>query len=71
MPQPAFSKEVRPHGLPILMTTGDVAELLHVDASTLCRWRQSGTGPRAVWLTRHMPRYKRADVMAWVERMAS
>ncbi len=28
----------RPDGPPIMMTTGEVAELLHVDASTVCRW---------------------------------
>ena len=27
--------DLRPDGLPIMMTTGEVAELLHVDASTI------------------------------------
>ena len=38
-------EDVRPDGLPILMTTAEVAEMLQVDASTLCRWRQPGSGP--------------------------
>ncbi|WP_141777839.1 helix-turn-helix domain-containing protein [Phycicoccus sp. SLBN-51] len=53
------------------MKTAEVAELLQVDTSTLCRWRQAGVGPRPTWLTRSMPRYQRREVMAWLERMAS
>ena len=71
MPKAEPPEDVRPDGLPILMTTAEVAEMLQVDASTLCRWRQAGVGPRATWLTRSMPRYQRRDVMAWIERMAS
>jgi hypothetical protein len=63
--------DVRPDGLPVLLKTAEVAELLQVDASTLCRWRQAGVGPRPTWLTRSMPRYQRREVMAWLERMAS
>ena len=62
--------DLRPDGLPIMMTTGEVAELLHVDASTVCRWRQNGTGPRVTWLSARMPRYQRRHVAAWIERMS-
>ena len=55
-------EDVRPDGLPILMTTAEVAEMLQVDASTPCRWRQAGVGPGRP-LTRSMPRYQRRDVM--------
>lgn len=58
-------------GLPVLMTTAEVAEMLKVNNSTVCRWRQTGTGPRVTWLSRNMPRYQRDHVIAWLERAAS
>ena len=70
-PKMELPELVRPDGLPVLMKTAEVAELLQVDASTLCRWRQAGVGPRPTWLTRSMPRYQRHELMAWIERMAS
>ena len=71
MPTKSTPEDARPDGLPVLMTTNEVAVMLHVNASTLCRWRQVGTGPRVTWLTRTMPRYQRRDVTDWIERMAS
>jgi predicted DNA-binding transcriptional regulator AlpA len=59
------------HVLPVLLTTADVAEVLHVNRSTLSRWRASGTGPRVVWLSPTMPRYRRADVADWLRRQAA
>ena len=61
-------KDLRPDGLPILMTTDEVAELLHVNRSTVCRWRQTGGGPPVTWLGPRMPRYQRRHVTAWIER---
>ena len=52
--------------LPVLMTTAEVAEVLQVNRSTLSRWRASGTGPRVVWLSPTMPRYRHADPHAAV-----
>ena len=57
--------------VPRLLTTAEVADLLHVNASTLCRWRQQGMGPRVAWLSPSIPRYQLADVTAWIERTAS
>ncbi|QGN59085.1 AlpA family transcriptional regulator [Nostocoides sp. HKS02] len=57
--------------VPRLLTTAEVADLLHVNASTLCRWRQQGMGPRVAWLSPAIPRYQLADVAAWIERAAS
>jgi hypothetical protein len=54
--------------LPVLMTTTEVAELLRIDVSTLSKWRSSGQGPRATWLTPSTPRYARGDVLAWLSR---
>jgi hypothetical protein len=54
-------------GLPLLLTTTEVARAIHVDASTLSRWRAAGRGPRALWLGPGTPRYRREDVVAWLE----
>lgn len=49
-----------------LLTSREVATLLHVSPATLTRWRQSGTGPK--WASLNgLPRYRSADVGAWVE----
>ena len=58
-------------GLPVLMTTNQVARALRVNPSTLCRWRSVGHGPRVVWLSPSCPRYRRSDVEAWLARSAS
>ncbi|WP_432558508.1 helix-turn-helix transcriptional regulator [Granulicoccus sp. GXG6511] len=54
-----------------LLTSDEVAGWLRVSRSTLCRWRQEGKGPRVVWLTPSCPRYRRTDVVAWLERVAA
>lgn len=54
-----------------LMTTAEVALLLRVNRSTLSRWRSLGIGPRVVWLSPSMPRYQRADVVAWLGQAAA
>ena len=51
-----------------LVATPFVAELLHVNRSTVCRWRQTGGGPPVTWLGPRMPRYQRRHVTAWIER---
>ena len=57
--------------LPVLLTTAEVADVLQVNRSTLSRWRAAGTGPRVVWLSPSMPRYRRADVIDWLRRAAA
>ena len=59
------------HELSVLMTSSEVAKVLQVNRSTLSRWRACGVGPRAVWLSPNMPRYRSADVVAWLERLAA
>lgn len=54
-----------------LMTSIEVGELLQVSQATLCRWRRTGNGPRAVWLSPRVPRYLPADVQQWIERNRS
>ncbi|WP_230207733.1 AlpA family transcriptional regulator [Microlunatus sp. Gsoil 973] len=57
--------------LPMMMTSAEVARALKVAPSTLCRWRARGIGPRVFWLGDASPRYRRTDVLAWLERVAS
>jgi len=57
--------------LPVLLTTAEVAKVLQVNRSTLSRWRAAGTGPRVVWISPSMPRYRRADVADWLRRIAA
>jgi hypothetical protein len=68
MPTTTTETDLRPDGLPILMTTDEVAELLHVNPSTVRRRRQAGGGPPVTWLGPRMPRYQRRHVTAWIER---
>jgi hypothetical protein len=57
--------------LPVLLTSSEVARVLQVSPSTLCRWRQTGLGPRVTWLSPSCPRYQRADVEGWLKRGAA
>jgi predicted DNA-binding transcriptional regulator AlpA len=57
--------------LTALMTTAEVAKVLQVNRSTLSRWRAAGIGPRVVWLSPSMPRYRRADVVEWLRQLAA
>ena len=54
-----------------LMTSSEVAAVLRVSQATLCRWRQTGTGPRVLWLSARLPRYLWRDVEKWLERSRS
>lgn len=61
----------RAQDLPEFLTTQEVARALKVTPSTLCRWRARGVGPRVFWLGEASPRYKREDVIAWLEDVAA
>lgn len=54
-----------------LLTSKEVARLLSVAPSTLCRWRKTGKGPRVYWLGDGTPRYREDDLLEWLERMAA
>lgn len=54
-----------------LLSPAEVARLLGVTTSTLCRLRQEGKGPRFVWVTDHTPRYREDDLLAYIEERAS
>lgn len=53
-----------------LLRSAEVCQLLNVSNSTLSRWRQSGEGPRCVWLSAGCPRYRPSDLIAWLKRRA-
>lgn len=57
--------------IPRMLRSGEVADLLGVTPSTLCRWRSLGIGPRVYWLSKSCPRYREDDVRHWLERVAS
>lgn len=56
--------------LPDLATRKQVAEYTQTSVPTLARWAGEGTGPKFVRLGGAV-RYRRADVLAWVEAAAA
>jgi excisionase family DNA binding protein len=50
-----------------LLTQQQLADELQVSVRTLERWRQEGSGPAFIQVGRS-PRYRRADVDAWLEQ---
>jgi len=57
--------------VPKMLTSKEVATMLNISISTLCRWRAVGKGPRVYWLSPDVPRYCEADVLAWLEEVAA
>lgn len=53
------------------LTTEEVAAWLKVAPSTVCRWRLASKGPRVTWLSPSLPRYRRADVLVWLDQVAA
>ena len=49
-----------------LLTSKEVAALLQVSASTLCRWREHHDGPPWINLG-GIPRYRAHDLARWTE----
>lgn len=52
------------------LSTADVAELLEVPEATVRYWQWRGIGPRSYKIGR-LRKYKRADVLRWIEERAS
>jgi excisionase family DNA binding protein len=50
-----------------LLTEKQVADYLNVTVRTVQRWRAEGTGPPVLYAN-NRPRYRRADVEAWLQR---
>lgn len=51
-----------------LLTTAEVALMLSTPNATLRTWRYQGIGPRSFHLGPRGVRYKRSDVLAWLDR---
>ena len=54
-----------------LLSSSEVAKILGVTRSTLCRLRQQNRGPRCVWITDHTPRYREDELLIFIEERAS
>jgi predicted DNA-binding transcriptional regulator AlpA len=52
-----------------LMTSEAVAEYLHVDKSTLARFRAQGEGPDYIRISNGTIRYRQEDVDAWLRKV--
>lgn len=52
------------------LSTRTLAEELDVPESSVRAWRHQGTGPRGIRVGKGI-RYARADVIAWLERLAA
>jgi predicted DNA-binding transcriptional regulator AlpA len=51
-----------------LLTTAEVALMLRAPSATLRTWRYQGIGPRSFHLGPRGIRYKKSDVLAWLDR---
>lgn len=52
--------------VPELLTRREVAALLRVSEASLSRWARVGSGPRCLWLSPTVPRYRREDVLVFL-----
>jgi excisionase family DNA binding protein len=50
-----------------LMSERELARYLNLSLRTIQRWRTEGKGPPVLWAG-NRPRYRKADVDAWLER---
>ena len=50
-----------------LVTTAEAAELLGLAPATLKLWRRRGRGPTFVRVGSHTVRYRRRDLVAWID----
>jgi excisionase family DNA binding protein len=51
-----------------LLSEKEVARYLNVSLRTLQRWRAEGTGPPHLMMAGRYPRYRKADVDAWLQQ---
>lgn len=50
-----------------MLTAGQVARLAGISVATLGRWRTEGHGPTVYHLGPKTHRFRRSDVIAWIE----
>ena len=51
-----------------LLTTREAAQLARVSVRTWRRYQQHGQGPTPAGYVGRSPRWRRADVLAWIEQ---
>ncbi|MFF2632906.1 helix-turn-helix transcriptional regulator [Microbacterium sp. NPDC058021] len=56
--------------LPEVATRSQVAHYTQTSVPTLARWATEGTGPKVTKLGLRAVRYRREDVLAWLQQMA-
>ena len=56
--------------LPDIATRRQVAEFTQTSVPTLARWAALGMGPKSIRLGGGSVRYRREDVLAWIEAAA-
>lgn len=56
--------------LPPYSTSQEVAEFARLSVPTLNRWRAEGKGPKATRFGARAVRFKREDVLAWIDSLA-
>lgn len=56
--------------LPDLMTRSEVANYTGLSIPTLARWTQENVGPRSVVLGGRARRYRKVDVLSWLDALA-
>lgn len=54
-----------------LATRAEVSEYLQISTSRLAQWAMVGQGPKVTKLGPRHVRYRRADVLAWVDAQAA
>lgn len=52
---------------PVLLLRSEVSELLRVEPTTLAEWAARGVGPRCLYLSARTPRYKKGDLIDYLE----
>lgn len=52
----------------LLLTTEEAAHELGSTANTLATWRHQGKGPKFIRIHGRMIRYRRADLIAWINQ---
>jgi len=56
--------------LPVIATRAQVAKFTQTSVPTLARWAVEGVGPKVTRLGMRAVRYRREDVLAWLEGSA-
>ncbi|GAA1692194.1 hypothetical protein GCM10009808_06600 [Microbacterium sediminicola] len=55
--------------LPDLLSIEELSVFVQIPKSTLYKWNADGEGPHPVKLGKHL-RYRRSDVLEWLDKMA-